>query len=105
MEGILITWQAVAGLAGGIVTLSAAAGVVAKLFGPYRSVKRQLASHEARLGKDHERLCREEDNTTAMLKALYALINHEIDGNHIDNLKVARNQLNERIIEQGRIKG
>ena len=102
MESLQITWQTLLALCAGLLTLSGAVGACVRLFNPHRRLRKQVEQNSARLDRDHERLTREENNTAAILSALYAIINHQIDGNHIDNLKTARNRLNERIIEQGR---
>lgn len=99
---IAVTWQTILALAAGLITISGAVGVIAKVIKPIQVMRKDIDKNRELLERDNARLIREEANTAAILTALLAIVNHEIDGNHIDNMKAARNTLTERIIENGR---
>ena len=67
-------------------------------------VKTQEKAHEKE-AKEHfeeidEILQKQEETNQIMLKALFHLVNHSIDGNGIEGLKKVRNELSNSIIER-----
>ena len=69
-----------------------------------KTVENKEKTHEAearaRFEKIEEIQRKQEETNQMMLKALLALINHEIDGNGVDRMKKVRNELTQNIIER-----
>lgn len=64
------------------------------------TVQEQLASHERRLNKDHERLTRLESDTTMMLRTMSNLLEHQITGNGIEKMRQTFNDLQEYLVKR-----
>lgn len=68
------------------------------------SVDRRERDHEAdaerRFGEIKEHQDKQDATNQVILKTLFSLVNHEIDGNGIDKLKKARDVLSDNIIDQ-----
>ena len=100
-------WQAVLVVCGGIATLGGAAAAIQKLLAPLLNISRRVEKVEAHDDRDMRRfeeidkkLARQNEENQAMMKALYALLGHSIDGNSIEALKGARASLTDYIIEK-----
>ena len=59
----------------------------------------KLDEHERRISSVEQTLIERKDTDTLILKSLNAITNHMIDGNSIDKLKTARDELQRGIIE------
>ena len=64
-----------------------------------------LVANAVKEAKEHfeeidEILQKQEETNQIMLKALFHLVNHSIDGNGIEGLKKVRNELSNSIIER-----
>lgn len=66
-------------------------------------VKRQEQDHEAdaerRFTEIKEHQDKQDATNQVILKTLFSLVNHEIDGNGVEKLKKARNELSDNIID------
>ena len=56
-------------------------------------IKVTFEKYEERFSRDLARINGIEDSNKIMLKSLLAIMDHEIDGNHIEKLKAARDDL------------
>lgn len=92
-----------------ITAVGAAGGVIItwinKLKAPNKAQDEKLKTHEEWLKKhdamftnDNTRLKNLEDGTNITLTALLALLRHGIDGNDIDGMKKARDELQDYLI-------
>lgn len=63
-------------------------------------VKTYLASDKRRIENLEAKQDEAEAQNKLMLKALVALLGHEIDGNHVDRLAGIRNEIQEYLIER-----
>lgn len=81
------------------------------IIAPFKSIKKRISDvekkeidHEAaangRFGKIDKKLEKQEETNQIILKALFSLVNHEIDGNGIEKLKKVRDELSNNIIER-----
>ena len=56
-------------------------------YAPVNKLEEQVKKHDERLERDHERLNSLEEANRIQMRALMAMLHHEIDGNSTDGLK------------------
>ena len=93
-------------IAAGIVTLGGAASVFERI-GEKAAVRRneiaqQVEKHEQRLANDHKRLNELESSSRLIMRGVMQLTNHEIDGNHTDQLVEVRDDMERYLINKYR---
>ena len=101
-------WGWCASILGAIVLISQGIKAIKDIFAPAISVQQRVTNLEAQHAKDiahFDRLERkfeqQEMTNQAIMNGLVAIINHSIDGNGIEGLKKAREELLHHIIERG----
>lgn len=62
--------------------------------------ERALEKHMEYLAKDKQRLDDVEDSNRLIMRGLMQLMTHELDGNHVDKLKSARDDINDYLISR-----
>lgn len=99
-------WQWVVTCAGGIVAVAGAVSAVKNFFRPLLDLKKeveQLKTQTETCKVRFENLSRHQgearEANQAVYKALNSIMNHMIDGNGIESLKSARDDLSRFIIE------
>ena len=65
-----------------------------------KGVETYLASDKRRIERLEENQETFRDENKLMLKALFTLLSHEIDGNHTDQLMAVRDEINTYLIEK-----
>lgn len=64
------------------------------------SLEETVKEHDERLKRDHERLNDLEEANRIQMRALMAMLHHEIDGNEIDGLKKAYSEIQQYLIDK-----
>ena len=67
---------------------------------PQEELKKWQAETEQKLKKDKERLDALEDGQRVMMRGMYALISHEINGNSDDKLKQSQAEIMNYLIDR-----
>ena len=67
---------------------------------PVNTLEEQVKKHDERLSRDHERLNELEDSNRIIMRALMALMSHEINGNSDDKLKASYDEIQRFLIEK-----
>ena len=67
---------------------------------PVNTLEEQVKQHEERLKRDHERLNDLEDSNRIILRALMAMLSHEINGNSDDKLKDSFDEIQKYLIQK-----
>ena len=67
---------------------------------PVNNLEGQVKEHDERLKRDHERLNDLEEANRIQMRALMAMLHHEIDGNEIDGLKKAYSEIQQFLIDK-----
>lgn len=67
---------------------------------PVNTLEETVRQHEERLKKDHERLNNLEEANRIQMRALMAMLHHEIDGNSTDGLKKSYDEIQQYLIEK-----
>ena len=101
MEQFLQVFLAVCGA---IITTAGAGTAVYKI---YQAIKRpdterdkMLNEHKKKLDNCNQRLNSVEDGQAVMMEAVLAIMNHLIDGEHMDDLKTASTKVQSYLITQ-----
>lgn len=91
-------------IAAGIVTIGGAVAFVEhiaeKASKHNRELAEQVESHEERLLRDHKRLNDLESSSRLIMRGVMQLMSHEVDGNHTQQLKDVRNEMQEYLINR-----
>lgn len=106
-----ITFAQLAGLAALVLVLVGAYNTVMNAVKTYREEKKRkdqpvnsleskVSEHDERLKKDHERLTELEEANRIQMRALMAMLHHEIDGNSVDGLKKAYDEIQQYLIDK-----
>lgn len=88
-------WERLLVLAAAIVLLGNMFKTLGAWLAPAKDLKETVEEHEKRLNRDDKRLDQQDLDNQMMLKCMFVLINHDIDGNGIDKLKSTREELQE----------
>ena len=67
---------------------------------PQNDLRAQVEAHGNMLAKDKERLDELEESNRLMLRAISQLIEHELTGNHDDQLTRVKDDINEYLINR-----
>ena len=67
---------------------------------PVSTLEHTVSAHEEKLAKDHERLNTLEDSNRIFLRAMMALLSHEINGNSNDKLKASFEEIQQYLIDK-----
>lgn len=67
---------------------------------PVTTMEQRVEEHGAKLKRDHERLNELEDSNRIIMRALMALLSHEINGNSDDKLKSSYDEIQKFLIEK-----
>lgn len=74
--------------------------IVKEVRKPNNDLKAKVVKHDHFLDNDNRRLKEYEESNRMILQCLLVIINHEITGNGIENLKHARDDLQEYLINK-----
>ena len=67
---------------------------------PQEELKKEVKRHAECLDRDNKRIAEQEEMTRLTLRGVNALLNHEITGNGIENLKKVRDDITEHLIDK-----
>ena len=98
-------WGWVVSVLGAIILLSNGIKAIRELLTPATAIAEKVEKldrrdNAAKFEEINTALGKQEQTNQAVLKALVAIVNHEIDGNGIEGLKKARDELSNSIIER-----
>lgn len=101
-------WGWCASILGAIVLISQGIKAIKDIFAPAIDVQKRVIDLEAQHAEDaarfdeiEKKFKQQEITNHAIMTGLVAIINHSIDGNGIEGLKKAREELLQHIIERG----
>lgn len=83
-----------------IVLISSAIKAVREMTKPQEELKKEVKRHAEYLDRDNKRIAEQEEMTRLTLRGVNALLNHEITGNGIENLKKVRDDITEHLIDK-----
>ena len=98
--GFTITSNQILWICGFIASLWGVYKIAVEIRKPSEDLKQKVESHEEKLNKDKQRLDDIEQSNKLILNSMLVIINHEITGNGIENMKKARDELQEYLINK-----
>lgn len=87
-------------ICGAIITVGGAWAVLKKVREPETEKSNTLKKHGEMLANDNKRLKELEDSTKIIMKSMLAIMSHELDGNHTEQLKKAKEDLEAYLISR-----
>lgn len=104
MDFIMQLIQYTLAICGGISIIAGGVAVIYNLFKkakqPDTERDETLKKHTQMLDNDNKRLKELEESNKIMMQSMLALMSHSIDGNHIEDLKQARDDLQKYLIRR-----
>ena len=67
---------------------------------PVNTLETKVNEHEEKLKNDHERLTDLEDSNRIILRALMAMLSHEINGNSDEKLRASFDEIQKYLIQK-----
>ena len=95
-----ITSSQILGICGLITALWGVYKIVKEIKQPSSEYREKVDNHTKLLHNDHTRLNELEKSDKMILQCLLVIINHDITGNGIENMKVTRDELQEFLINK-----
>ena len=107
MNDIQVTFQTILAFFGALAVIAGGVKVIAQMFSPFKELRARVGVCEARLDK-HDTYFKNDKDAIADIKNLsrenlrvnIALLNHFIDGNGIDKMKMLREELEDTLFEK-----
>lgn len=87
-------------ICGGITCIGAAISTIRKWLKPQSDINKQVENHENWLKGDKERLDKMENDNKMVMKCLLTIIDHQITGNGINNMKQTKVELQQYLVER-----
>lgn len=100
LTGFTVESEQIIDICGLIAALWGLWKIVKELKKPNDDLKAAVLKHTKLLDNDNKRLKEYEESNRMILQCLLVIINHEITGNGIENLKHARDDLQEYLINK-----
>lgn len=69
---------------------------------PVNTLEQQVKDHGEKLKNDHERLSELEDSNRIIMRALMAMLSHEINGNSDEKLRASFDEIQNFLVEKRR---
>ena len=107
MNDIQVTFQTILAFFGALAVIAGGVKVIAQMFSPFKELRARVGVCEARLDK-HDTYFKNDKDAIADIKNLsrenlrvnIALLNHFIDGNGIDKMKMLREEMENNLLEK-----
>ena len=107
MIDIQVTFQTILAFFGALAVIAGGVKVIVQMFSPFKELRGRVGVCEKRLD-EHDTYLKSDKDTIADIKNLsrenlranIALLNHFIDGNGIDKMKLLREELGDNLLEK-----
>ncbi len=106
MENLQITWTTILAFFGALSVIAGGVKVIIQMFAPFKEIKKTLLEHTQQLKKHDELLHNDKDALDSLrslqrenMRVNVALLNHFIEGNGIDKMKLLRDEIEDKIFE------
>ena len=67
---------------------------------PVSTLEEKVEDHEQKLQKDYRRINELEDGNRIMMRALMAILSHDISGNSVDKLKASMDEIHNYLVNR-----
>ena len=95
-----ITSEQILGVCGFIASIWAVVKIIKELRQPNEDKTKMLLEHEKKIKENCDKIEEVEEAYKLILQSLLVIINHDITGNGIDQLKTARDDIQEFLINK-----
>lgn len=85
---------------GAVSAVGSAWGYIQKWRKPGQDMADTLEHHTKCLDNDNKRLAEQGESINLLMRGVMQLMTHEIDGNHVDKLREARDAMEQYLIER-----
>lgn len=99
-EEVVTTVKTLLTIFGGLAVVAGGLAVISNLFSPIKELKEKVKAHDQMLDNDKKSIKELEEYNKIACMSLLALINHEITGNSIENLKKQRSAIEQFLINR-----
>jgi hypothetical protein len=97
-------WQIFLAMCGSLITIAGAGAIIIGLINkakkPDTERDEALKRHAELLDNDNRRLKELEESNNIIMQSMLAIMSHAIDGNHVEDLEKARNDLQQYLIKR-----
>ena len=97
-------WQIFLAMCGSLITIAGAGAIIIGLINkakkPDTERDEALKRHSELLDNDNRRLKELEESNNIIMQSMLAIMSHAIDGNHTEDLKQARDDLQKYLIKR-----
>lgn len=107
MNDIQVTFQTILAFFGALAVIAGGVKVIAQMFSPFKELRarvgvceKRLDDHDTYLKSDREAIADIKNLSRENLRVNIALLNHFIDGNGIEKMKVLREELEDNLLEK-----
>lgn len=107
MNDIQVTFQTILALFGALAIIASGIKVIVQMFSPFKELKtrvgvceKRLDEHDTYLKNDKDAIADIKDLARENIRVNIALLNHFIDGNGIDKMKLLREELEDNLLEK-----
>lgn len=100
MENISISVSDLLFICGALAAIWGAWKIVKEIKKPSSDLRKQVQEHEKKLEMDYQHLEEVDQYNRVICKSLLALIDHEITGNNINNLKSTKKELQDFLVDK-----
>ncbi len=96
----VISSQQIIGLCAMITSIWAVRKIVKEINEPNDELKKIVKRHSEALDRDNQRLNKTDEDMKMILEVLYVTLEHQITGNHNNDMEATRKKLNEYLIHR-----
>lgn len=100
MENIAITLNDFLYLCGAIATVWGVYKIIKEIKKPNEELKETVKKHEKYLAEDKIEIEEIKEGNKVICKSIMTMINHELTGNDVNNMKKMRDELQDYLIEK-----
>lgn len=100
MESLSVFWQVLMAICAGVVALGGAQAVLSRLMKPGHDLVVTVEEHERKLDAQQTAIAELVEGQRIENRCMLQLLNHLIDGNHVEQLKSERDALQTYLIEK-----
>lgn len=87
-------------MCGAIATIWGACKVLKEIKKPNDDLKSTIKKHEGLLDENEKKIKEIDDGQKIICRSILVMINHELTGNDVDNMKKMRDELRDYLIEK-----
>lgn len=96
----VISSQQIIGICAMITSIWAVRKIVKEINEPNDELKKIVKQHSEALERDNKRLNKNDEDMKMILEVLYVTLEHQLTGNHVNDMEKTKQKLNEYLIHR-----